>query len=166
MPPDGVLLAVDRKVDLVYDLDDATKVVTRDGALEQIGKSLAVYDAIDTGMFLCSDAIFAAMRESASLGAESLSDGVATLGRMGRVRTWDIGRAAWIDVDTPGARDEAERMLRAGCFSRAAQTSGFARRCAERRRHALSSASHRTGRAPRPAPHVPSDAGDLVVARG
>jgi len=115
-PANGAVLAVDRKVDLVYDLADATKVVTRNSTLEQIGKDLAVYDAIDTGMFLCSEAIFAAMKASASNGGESLSAGVAMLGRTGRVRTWDIGPAAWIDVDTPGARDEAERMVRAGCF--------------------------------------------------
>ncbi len=165
-PADGAVLAVDRKVDVVYDLADATKVVTRNATLEKIGKDLAVYDAIDTGMFLCSDALFAAMRASASRGGESLSDGVATLGRAGRVRTWDIGPAVWIDVDTPGARDEAERMVRAGCFDAMPRTGAEPRGCAERRRRDVPSVPHRSDRGKRPAQLVPCDDADLVVEPG
>lgn len=162
-PPNGAVLAVDRKVDVVYDLADATKVVTRDSTLKAIGKHLAAYDAIDTGMFLCSGAIFAAMRASASMGRESLSDGVEMLAGTGGVRTWDIGPAVWIDVDTPGARDEAERMVRAGCFD---ATSGASRRCAEQRRRAAPSEPRRTDRAHALGPHEPSGAADLALERG
>ena len=117
-------------------------------------------------MFLCSDAIFAAMRASASGGGQSLSDGVAMLGRTGRVRTWDIGAAAWIDVDTPGARDEAERMVRAGCFDATPRPAESARRGAEQRRRAAPSVLHRTDRVKPPAPLVPCDDADLVGEPG
>ncbi len=169
-PPDGAVLAVDRKVDGVYDLADATKVATRDSTVCQIGKQLQAYDAIDTGMFLCSDAIFAAMKLSAAAGGQSLSDGVATLARVGRVRTWDIGAAGWIDVDTPGARDEAERMIRAGCFdgrqAATPPTAATPQPHGGRSRHAAPSASRRIGRA-RPAVQLaPCDDADLVGERG
>ncbi len=170
-PPDGALLAVDRKLNGIYDLDDATKVITRGATLTGIGKTLATYDAVDTGMFLCSDAIFDAMKESAALGAESLSDGVRALSRRGTVRTWDIGGGAWIDVDTPSARDEAERMVCAGTFganARARLTSDSRPTPlpgAEPRRPAVSSGARRTDRA-RLVPLVPSDDVELVPGRG
>ena len=165
-PAGGVVLAVDHKLEAIYDLDDATKVVTREATLEDIGKNLAAYDAIDTGMFLCSEAIFHAMRQSASTGRESLSDGVAQLARARRVRTWDIGPAAWIDVDTPGAREEAERMVRAGCFGAAPVRAAATPPGAEQPQPAGSSRSHRTDRVRRLAQLLPSDDGDLVLERG
>ncbi len=177
-PADGAVLAVDHKLDAIYDLDDATKVVTHEARLTDIGKRLPDYDAVDTGMFLCSEAIFEAMRESASKGRESLSDGVATLGRMGRVRTWDIGPAVWIDVDTPGACDEAERLIRAGRFRLSEQAAEQAPPLrpdatiehrppgAEAPPPAASSRSHRSDRARLLAQIVPSDDVDLVPERG
>jgi choline kinase len=165
-PADGAVLAVDRNVQGVYDLEDATKVVTRGSALQEIGKNLDAYDAIDTGMFLCSDAIFAAMRTSASNGGQSLSNGVAMLARTGRMRTWDIGGAAWIDVDTPGARDEAERMVRAGCFAATPRPEAPRPLHAEQRRHDAPSAPRRIDRVSRPGPLVPCEDADLVGEPG
>ena len=53
-----VILAADHNVDRVFDLDDATKVKCEADHIFEIGKDLARYDALDTGMFLCSTAIF------------------------------------------------------------------------------------------------------------
>src|SRR5258707_13635727 len=55
---DEVILAVDSKIDRVFDLDDATKVQRKDNYIVGIGKDLLRYDALDTGMFLCSPALF------------------------------------------------------------------------------------------------------------
>jgi choline kinase len=41
-------LAIDRKVDSIFDLEDAMKVRTRDNVIVAIGKTLKNYDAIDT----------------------------------------------------------------------------------------------------------------------
>ncbi|HOM57151.1 MAG TPA: NTP transferase domain-containing protein, partial [Candidatus Latescibacteria bacterium] len=60
--PDEVILAIDRKIDRVFDLDDATKVVDDNGKLRAIGKQLPDFNAIDTGMFLCTPALFDALR--------------------------------------------------------------------------------------------------------
>jgi choline kinase len=112
-------LAVDRKLDAVFDLEDATRVETRDREIVAIGKGLAVFDAVDTGLFLLPPAVFPAMRESLAKGDATLSGGIRVLARRGRMRPLDVGAAAWIDVDTAAARDEAERLVLAGRVGRA-----------------------------------------------
>ena len=49
-----VILAVDSRIDNVFDLDDATKVRRIGTHIVDIGKEISHYDALDTGMFLCS----------------------------------------------------------------------------------------------------------------
>ena len=46
-------LAMDRKLNSIFDLDDAMKVQTRGNRVAAIGKNLRAYDAIDTGLFIC-----------------------------------------------------------------------------------------------------------------
>ncbi len=121
-PPGGeCTLAVDRKVDAVFDLADATKVVSVDNRVTRIGKQLDAFDGIDTGMFHCSPEVFAAMATAAERGDMTLSDGVAELAGRGEVHAWDAGDATWIDVDTPAAQQEAERLFERGCFRGAAR---------------------------------------------
>ena len=49
-------------------------------------------------------------------GEESLSGGIAELARRSQVLTRDIQHRRWIDVDTPEAAGEAERLWRMGLF--------------------------------------------------
>jgi choline kinase len=109
--PDEVILAVDPKLDTIFDLDDATKV-RRDGDhIVDIGKEIAEYDAFDTGMFLCSPALFDVLESVIKEGNCSLSDSMRVLGRDGRLRAFDIEDAAWQDVDTPEALAYAESIF-------------------------------------------------------
>ena len=55
---DEVILAVDSKIDRIFDLDDATKVRCEGNHIVESGKDLSRYNALDTGMFLCSPALF------------------------------------------------------------------------------------------------------------
>ncbi|CAN5500989.1 N/A [soil metagenome] len=113
-----VNLAVDRKIGSIFDLDDATKVVTKGERIIDIGKQLEHYDAIDTGVFLCSGLIFEALRAAAAErgGDCSLSDGMRLLAAEGKARAVDIGDGWWQDVDTPEMLQQAEeksaRLLR------------------------------------------------------
>jgi 1L-myo-inositol 1-phosphate cytidylyltransferase len=108
--PGEVILAVDPKIDEVFDLDDATKVRRKGDRIVDIGKELTTYDAFDTGMFLCSPALFDVLESAKTKGNCSLSDGMRILGRAGRLRAFDIGDAAWQDVDTPEALIYAESI--------------------------------------------------------
>ena len=109
--PGEVILAVDPNIERIFDIDDATKVLRRGDRIVDIGKEIADYDAFDTGMFLCSPALFDTLESVKKEGNCSLSDGMRMLGREGRLRAFDIEDAAWQDVDTPEALAYAESIF-------------------------------------------------------
>jgi 1L-myo-inositol 1-phosphate cytidylyltransferase len=113
-PDSGGVLAVDRKIDRVFDLPDAMKVKLSGKRVHTLGKQLKNYEAIDTGAFLLSPAVFDAFRESRAENDLSLAGAIRMLAAKELMRTWDIGPGRWIDVDTPEALAEAERLLEAG----------------------------------------------------
>ena len=109
--PGEVILAVDPSIDRIFDLDDATKV-RRDGdRIVDIGKEIAHYDALDTGMFLCSPALFDRLESATKDGNCSLSDGMRQLAAERHLRAMEIGEAQWQDVDTPEALAHAEGLF-------------------------------------------------------
>jgi choline kinase len=116
------VLAVERAIEAVRDLDDATRVQTGPGGfIRAIGKHLEPFDAVDTGVFLCRPALFDALEaERTCRGGDcSLSDGIRRLARAGRALTADIPADAWwYDVDTLADLQLAERGL-AGTLRRA-----------------------------------------------
>lgn len=109
--PGEVILAVDRRISEVFDLPDATKVKTRDGLIVEIGKEIPEYDAIDTGLFLCSPGLFLALEKACSEGSGSLSDAMRMLAAQGKAKTATIGNHFWQDVDTPESLKHAEKVL-------------------------------------------------------
>jgi choline kinase len=76
-----------------------------------IGKEIAHYDALDTGMFLCSPALFGRLESATRDGNCSLSDGMRQLADERRLRALEIGDAQWQDVDTPEALAYAEGVF-------------------------------------------------------
>jgi choline kinase len=106
-----VSLAVDRKIDAVFDLADAMKVRTADKSIVAISKTLTQFDAIDTGLFLCAPAIFDYLERAKVNGDCSLADGVQLMAHDGKADAIDIGDAWWQDVDTPAMLRRAEQML-------------------------------------------------------
>jgi 1L-myo-inositol 1-phosphate cytidylyltransferase len=112
--PGFLNIAVDRKLDSIFDLEDAMKVQTRGNRVADIGKNLRHYDAIDTGLFVCPLQIFDYLEraKSGSCGNDcSLADGVRLMAGDNRVRAIDIGEAWWQDVDTPEMLKYAERQM-------------------------------------------------------
>lgn len=111
-PAHGATLLVDYDIDGVFDLDDATKVLEDRGHIVSIGKQIADYNCIDTGLFVCSPALMSALAEVyAERGDASLSDGIQRFAAAGRMTVLDIGDGFWQDVDTPEMLAEAERQL-------------------------------------------------------
>ncbi len=112
--PDLLNVAVDRKLDSIFDLEDAMKVQTRRDRVTNIGKHLREFDAIDTGLFVCSLEIFdylERVKSSSGMSDCSLADGVRIMAADNKVRAIDIGAAWWQDVDTPQMLHHAEKEM-------------------------------------------------------
>jgi choline kinase len=109
--PGEVILAVDPKINCIFDLDDATKVRREGDFIVDIGKEIANYDALDTGMFLCSPVLFDRLESATKDGNCSLSDGMRRLAQQRSLRASEIGEARWHDVDTPAALAHAQRAF-------------------------------------------------------
>ena len=108
-------LAIDLKIAAVFDLDDAMKVRTKGLLVDQIGKDLTDYDAIDTGLFVCPPSFFGYLEGAKQKGDCSLADGVRLMAAEGKVRAIDIGDCWWQDIDTPEMlRHAAARLLEQG----------------------------------------------------
>lgn len=105
-------LAIDRKIETIVDIDDAMKVQTQRDRVIAIGKDLPKYNAIDTGLFVANDRLFAFLQKAKRGGDCSLADGVRLMADAGKVRGIDIGDAWWQDVDTPRTLMAAENHLR------------------------------------------------------
>ncbi len=120
---DEVILAVDARITghPFVDLDDVTRVRHEDGRIAAIGKMIPDFNAFDTGVFLCTPALFAALEASQRRGDYSLSGGIRDLAERGQAKVWEIGDRFWIDVDDERALGKAEEAIAAG---RAAGVSG------------------------------------------
>jgi 1L-myo-inositol 1-phosphate cytidylyltransferase len=108
---DEVILGVDYHIDRIFDLEDATKVRLDRNDIVEIGKELTHYQALDTGMFLCSPALFGRLETAKKNGDCSLSDGMRGLGRERKLKGFDIGDGRWQDVDTPEAFAYTEKIF-------------------------------------------------------
>ncbi len=109
--PDCVSVAIDRKVDSIFDLPDAMKLTTKGDRVGEIGKNLEKFDAIDTGLFLCSSRFFDYLNRAKVNGDCSLSDGIRLAAAEEKAHVVDIGPAWWQDVDTREMLAEAERRF-------------------------------------------------------
>jgi 1L-myo-inositol 1-phosphate cytidylyltransferase len=108
----SLTIAIDRKLDSIFDLNDATKVQTLGDRIVAIGKQLVHYDAVDTGLFVCGQNIFDYFERAKINGDCAVSDGVRLMAEDGQVRAMDIADAWWQDIDTPMMLASAEQRLR------------------------------------------------------
>jgi 1L-myo-inositol 1-phosphate cytidylyltransferase len=111
LAPGEVVLAVDPRIDRVFDVEDATKVRREHNFIVDIGKEIAQPDALDTGMFLCTPTLFDRLDSATRDGNCSLSDGMLRLARERNLRALEIGDAQWQDLDTPEALAHAESVF-------------------------------------------------------
>ena len=115
LEPDTVTLAVDFNVaGSINDLDDVTRVKCANGRIELIGKVIRDFNAIDTGIFLCTPVLFEALEASQAAGDDSISGGMNVLARQGKARVFDVQGRLWLDVDDPASFDKAEELLGSG----------------------------------------------------
>lgn len=118
--PNFLNVAVDRKLDSIFDLEDAMKVRVEGEQVTDIGKNLRDYNAIDIGLFICPLEIFDYLERAKSRSDTndcSLADGVRLMASDEKVRAIDIGDGWWQDVDTPQMLQRAEKIMRAPATS-------------------------------------------------
>ncbi len=113
-PPDGgLILAVDANLDNpLVDMEDVTRVRRKDRYIAAIGKGMDVFDAFDTGAFLCTEGLFTALADAAAAKEGSLSAAVTRLVAENKAATFDVSGFLWMDVDDEAALNRAESMLR------------------------------------------------------
>ena len=115
--PDSVVLGVDFNIDdPLNDPEDVTRVQCAEGRIERIGKVIRDFNAFDTGVFLCTPVMFAALEESQKRGDDSISGAINVLAEWGKARILDIGDRLWVDVDDPVAFGKAESLLETGAL--------------------------------------------------
>lgn len=107
---DELLLAADRRLDKVYDLDECTKVLARGNYAAKLGKELDDFNAIDCGLFIGTGSLLVALAESIERGAYALTDAVNLLAGTGRVKLHFV-KHSWIDVDDYESYKELEKIL-------------------------------------------------------
>lgn len=108
---DESLLAIDARPVSREQADEATKVRREGSRIVAIGKDLTDFDALDTGVFVFSPALFEALEHARALGDTTLSGGVRRLAALGLMRGVEIGDAAWCDIDTLSDLAAAESAL-------------------------------------------------------
>ena len=108
-----VILATDSEIgsNPLIDGGDVTRVFIADGHIVDLGKGIEPYNAYDTGIFLCSPAVFSAAEESHRSGDGSLSGAIRRMAKRGSARVLDVQGRYWMDIDTPGDVERAERLL-------------------------------------------------------
>ena len=93
-------LCTDKKVLMMRDIEDATKVLEKEGKIVSIGKKLIQYNSIDCGLFHLTPQFFDALKTSQERGDFSISGGVKVLAAKNKMFTFDVGEGMWFDVDT------------------------------------------------------------------
>ncbi len=109
-----VILAVDYNTNSksLVDINDVTKVSVSNDNIIDIGKNIVRYNAYDTGIFLCSPAIFTAIETSITRhNDDSLSGGIKILAEEGKAKAFDIEDGFWVDIDDERAFQKAEKCL-------------------------------------------------------
>ncbi|HZP56498.1 MAG TPA: NTP transferase domain-containing protein [Dehalococcoidia bacterium] len=111
--PDGrCRLAIDRAAAGDPRAGEATRARLREGRVVALGKALDPWDALDTGAFWCTLAIFEAITPDLRDG--ELSAVFAALAEAGELDAVDVTGRRWIDIDTQADLHAAEAMFGAG----------------------------------------------------
>ena len=110
--PDHLYLGIDRRLDRIFDVEDATKVVMDGNNIVRLDKNLDNYNAVDTGVFICPPTLFCELEQvRLRFGDCSLTDGVRGLAKSGLAMGVDIGDCCWQDIDTPEMLENARILL-------------------------------------------------------
>ena len=90
------------------DINEATKVLCRNGRVEDIGKKLDKFDYVDTGFFVLTPEIFKYAEEVIKeKGGAQLSEII----KRAKVKVTEVSGYFWMDIDTPEELKRANKLL-------------------------------------------------------
>jgi choline kinase len=105
-------LFVDPNIDQIFDLDDATKVLHEDGTLQELGKSITQYNALDTGWFILDMQM---LEISSALAGHQRQFGVSSVieayQKHLRFHCESVRQGRWQDVDNPAMFEAATKLF-------------------------------------------------------
>ena len=110
-PRNGCVLAVDKNTAALRDIGEATKVLEEDGVIKKIGKEISPFNAVDTGYFLCTPALFEALQTSLNQNRSRLSEAMQVLADQQKLYTVDVSGNFWLDVDTEEELTHARQIV-------------------------------------------------------
>ncbi len=93
------------------DPQGATKVLFEGGIIKEIGKNLKRYNALDCGLFLCSQKIFPVLKETIKEGKEEWDEAKNRFAREYGAEFFDIKGKFWTDVDIPEDLIRVKKLL-------------------------------------------------------
>ena len=105
------VLLVEKNIEEVFEIEEATKVKTKEDKIIDIGKGLKEYDAIDTGLFFFTEEIFGAIEEAMRKNNANVTDGVKILAEKGKMYWYAKKKGYWVDADTKKALKVAEKLI-------------------------------------------------------
>jgi len=110
-PVDSVVLAVDRRVDDVFDVDECLKVRLEGSMITEIGMSVTRTDGVCPGIVRISPILVDKLTQILEDVEISLMDALRSMARRGRLRMLDVENVRWISISSPQARRYAELLL-------------------------------------------------------
>ncbi|MEE9190920.1 MAG: NTP transferase domain-containing protein [Candidatus Neomarinimicrobiota bacterium] len=107
-----ILLVVDTdKNNPLIDMEDVTKVHIKDGYILNIGKTIDDFNGFNTGIFLCTPAIFEALERACKIHNDTtLSAAIRVLAENKHAKSVQT-MGFWIDIDDEKAHQKAEKTL-------------------------------------------------------
>jgi len=104
-------LLLDKKVNDIFDIDDATKVYYENDFIRNIGKNIDIYNAIDCGVFKLNSEYFTAIETTIKNGQDSISSAINILIKNNLMKACFLSENDhWIDIDTPEAYNFARKI--------------------------------------------------------
>jgi len=107
---DELLLAADRRLEEVHDLDECTKIKAWENTAIKLGKGLEDFNAVDCGLFIGTGELLEALSRSIAGGAYALTDSVNLMAESGKVKLHFI-KNNWVDVDDYESYKHCEKLL-------------------------------------------------------
>lgn len=110
LKPNEILLAADKRLDKVHDVDECTKIKTEETYARQLGKELTEYHAVDCGLFMGTETLLNSLAKAIDEQKYALTDAVNLLAQSGQVKLHFVN-GFWIDVDDLASYQACEQLL-------------------------------------------------------